>query len=333
MKQRRALRGPTDRPALQDLREHAHGHVTEAVLPALLLAQPGLGVGRQLARHTDAGQEQRPPALHPAAIGKVEILGDRVALPTAAGVDRRPLPDSTGTVEGERVARPAARRLLDAEMSVEGDHLHLGERILARIEEIEPGLHEGEVRLGEEWPHADAQEVGRRHIVDVEDGKEVVWRLLHRLVQRAALVARPIGALERHDIEAPRPELGGDLPDHLGRLVRAVVEKLDVKLVARPVQGGSGFGASAHDSPLVEGRNLNHHVGQVGIGRQRRREQHLLAMQAGLLQPMVQHDHVEQAADEGSQQHATDREYGAEEKSEDRKNGHRSVSCPSWACG
>ena len=43
---------------------------------------------------------------------------------------------------------PAARRLLDAEMSVERHHLHLGQRILMRIEEIEAGLHEGGVRFG-----------------------------------------------------------------------------------------------------------------------------------------------------------------------------------------
>ena len=91
----------------------------------------------------DAGQEHRAPALDPAAIGEVEILGDGIALPAAAGLDRRALPDAAGAVERQRMAGPAARRLLDAEMGVERHHLHLGERVLVRIEEVEARLHEG----------------------------------------------------------------------------------------------------------------------------------------------------------------------------------------------
>ena len=64
---------------------------------------------------------------------------------------------------------------------------------------------------------------------------------------------------------------------------------------------------------------------QVGIDRQRRRQQHLLALQASLLQPMVEDHHVEQAADERAQQDAADREDGAEEKSQGGKDGHGSL--------
>ena len=86
------------------------------------------------------------PALDPAAIGEVEVLGDRVALPAAAGLDRGALPDAAGAVERQRMAGPVARRLLDAEMGVERHHLHLGERVLVRIEEIEARLHESGLR-------------------------------------------------------------------------------------------------------------------------------------------------------------------------------------------
>src|SRR5437868_10668671 len=111
MQQRRSLGGRADVAAPQDDREHAQRDMTEAVLPALLLAKPGLAVLRQLARHRDAGQERRAPALHPAAIGEIEILGDGIALPAATRLDRRPLPDATRAVEGQRMARPVARRL------------------------------------------------------------------------------------------------------------------------------------------------------------------------------------------------------------------------------
>ena len=89
--------------------------MAEAVLPALLLTQPGRGVGRQFAGHRHAGQEQGPPALDPAAVGEVEIFGDGIALPAAARLDRSALPDAAGPVEGQRMAGPAARRLLDAD--------------------------------------------------------------------------------------------------------------------------------------------------------------------------------------------------------------------------
>ena len=68
----------------------------------------------------------------------------------------------------------------------------IGERVLVRIEEIEARLDEGGSRLGEERPHADPQEVGRRHVVDIEDGEIVVRRLLHRLVQGPPLEAAAV---------------------------------------------------------------------------------------------------------------------------------------------
>ena len=129
------------------------------------------------------------------------------------------------------------------------------------------------LRLGEERPHAAAQEIRRRHVVDVEDGEVVVGRLLHRLVQRAALVAAAIGALQGHDIEALRAQLGRDRAGKLGGLVGAVVEQLDVQLVARPVEAGRRLDAAPQDGALVEGRDLHHDVRQLGVRRQRRGQQ------------------------------------------------------------
>ena len=313
-----------DVAALQDLREHPHRDVAEAVLPALLLAQPGLGVGRQFARHADAGEEQRAPALHPAAIGEIEILGDGVALPAAAGIDRRALPDAAGAVEGQRMAGPAARRLLDAEMGVERHHLHLGERVLVRIEEVEARLDEGGLRLGEERPHADAQEVDRRHVVDVEDREEVVRRLLHRLVQRAALVAAAVRALQRHDVEA----LGAQLGRHLRapsrpsrRCCRRAAGCAACRAASRARAADSAprrtTAPSLKDGICTTtcGRSASAGSGVASSASSRARP-------CGL-QAMMQHHHVEQAADEGGQQHAADREHGAEEQSEGGEDGHR----------
>ena len=221
------------------------------------------------------------------------------------------------------MASPAARRLLDAEVGVERHHLHLGQRVLVRVQEVEARLHEGPVGVGEERPHAGPQEVGRRHVVDVEDREEIVRRLLHRLVQGTALEAAAVGALQGDDVEALGAQLGHHGARQLGGLVGAVVEHLDVQLVARPVEPGSRLDSAAQYRPLVERRDLHDHVRQLGIAGQRRRQQLFLAAQPLLLQPVMQHHHVEQAADEGGQQQAAG---GEDDQQQHRKrvdDGHQ----------
>ena len=159
MQERCELGRQSDVATPQDRPDHAKPDMPEAILPALLLSQPSLAIGRQLARHGYADQKHGSPALYPTAIGKVEVLGHGVALPTSAGLDGSALPDPAGAVERQRVARPIARRLLNPEMGVERDHLHLGECVLVRIEEVEARLHEGRPRLGHEDAHARAQKV------------------------------------------------------------------------------------------------------------------------------------------------------------------------------
>ena len=230
------------------------------------------------------------------------------------------------------MAGPGARRLFDAEMGVERHHLHLGQRIFVRIEKIETRLHEGRVRLGEERPHAAPQEIHRRYVVDIENGEIIVRRLLHGLMQGAALVAAAVGTLQRHDVEAPGAQFRRYRACQFGGLVGAVVEDLDMQLVARPVEGRRGLDATAHDGTFVEGRDLHDDMRQLGIRRQRRGQQRLLARQAGRPQPPIEHDHIKQAADEGRDQQAARTEDVAEDQG-DAVERHRQLSRPSWACG
>ena len=77
------------------------------------------------------------------------------------------------------MAGPAARRLLDGQMGVEQDRLGPGQIVRLGVEIVEAGLHEGEVGLGEEAGHGLAQEIGPRHVVDVENGEIAVRRQRH----------------------------------------------------------------------------------------------------------------------------------------------------------
>ena len=108
----------------------------------------------------------------------------------------------------------------------------------------------------------------------------------------------------------------------LGGLVGAVVEHLDVQLVARPVERGRRFDATPQYAALVEGRDLHHDVRQIGVVRQRRGQQLLLAAQPPLLQAMMQDHHVEQAADEGGQQDAAHREDRGQQQGQGGDDGH-----------
>ena len=108
-----------------------------ALARGVVHAQRGAGLHRRTGHAVD-------PRLEPH-----DVRGAR-----ERGLDGRALPDAAGAVERQRMAGPATGRLLDAEMGVERDHLHLGERVLVRIEEIEARLHKCPVRIGEERPHA-----------------------------------------------------------------------------------------------------------------------------------------------------------------------------------
>jgi hypothetical protein len=74
---------------------------------------------RELSGRNRIVDEHEAPAAQLRPVGQVEVLGQRVVLPTARIVDARAPPDPRGAVEVEKPARPVARRVLDDEMAVQ----------------------------------------------------------------------------------------------------------------------------------------------------------------------------------------------------------------------
>jgi len=83
-------------------------------------------------------------------------------------------------------------------------------------------------------------------------------------VQCATLEAAAIGALQGHDIETLPPKLGYDRARELGGLVGAVVEDLDVQLVARPVEPGRRLDAIDRKILTVLQEDASLSVAEIG---------------------------------------------------------------------
>src|ERR1700730_2491822 len=110
MQERRGARRATESRIPQHRRNHGTRHLAKAGGPAVLLAHPMSVVGRELARHRYRDKEHAAPALEPGAIAKVEILGNGIAAPTAARLDRGAAPNAARAVEAEGMSGPAPRR-------------------------------------------------------------------------------------------------------------------------------------------------------------------------------------------------------------------------------
>ena len=115
-----------------------------------------------------------------------------------------------------------------------------------------------------------------RHEVRVEDRDELAARRLHPGLQRSRLVARPVLARDVDDVE-PERAVSLDHPrGDLARLVRRVVEDLDLEQVLRIVERRRGVDQPLDDVDFVVDRKLH---GDAREDRKRSRR-------AGNVQPM-----------------------------------------------
>ena len=131
----------------QDLRQQLLAGLDRALGPAVLLALEGVHLHRDLGRRDHVLQEHEPPALHLRAVGEVEVLGERVVLPAAAVDDRLAAPDARGAVEVEEAAGAVAPAVLEDEVAVEEDRLHLGEQRVVAVDVAPAHLHHAHLRI------------------------------------------------------------------------------------------------------------------------------------------------------------------------------------------
>jgi len=160
--------------------------------------------------------------------------------------------------------------VLQHEVAVQQDRLHLGHEAVVAVEVRPAGLHHADARLGEvvDYLH---QPVRRGDEVGVEDGDQFAARDLQALVQRARLVSVAVGAMQMHDglrreaRSAARVALD-DLGGHLHRLVGGVVEQLNLEAVARILDAADRVDEPVDDELLVEDGKLHGDKRQLAGG-------------------------------------------------------------------
>ena len=172
-----------------------------ALGPAVLLALEGVHLHRELGRRDHVLQEDELPALQLRAVGEVQVLGERVVLPAAGVVDGVAPPDAGGAVEVEEAPGAVAGAVLDDEVAVEEDRLHLGEQRVVAVDVAPAHLHHADPGVGE-VAEGLLQDVGRGDEVGVEDRDELALGDLEPGVQRAGLEALAVLAVEVVDVEA-----------------------------------------------------------------------------------------------------------------------------------
>src|SRR4029079_18141333 len=173
--------------------------------PGLLLPFEGVKLDRDLRRWDHAWHEHESPAAQLRAIAEVEIFGERVVLPAAGVVDRRPPPHAGGAVEVEEPAAAVAAAVLEDEMAVEQDRLDLGEQRVVLVDVPPARLHHRDFAVAE-VRHQPGEEIAGRDEVGVEDGNELATRHLQAGLERARLVADAIEAVVVLDVDALRGE-------------------------------------------------------------------------------------------------------------------------------
>src|ERR1700726_2343582 len=98
--------------AAPDGRQKLSCRLGKAFVPAALLLPPARQAVRQLARHGYGGEIQGTPSSHLGAVAEVEILGQRITMPSTRSLDRGSPPNAAGAIEGEDLTCPTSRRLL-----------------------------------------------------------------------------------------------------------------------------------------------------------------------------------------------------------------------------
>jgi hypothetical protein len=123
-------------------------------------------------------------------------------------------------------------------------------------------LHHGDLRVVE-VAHDRAHELGLRHEVGVEDGDELALRRLQAVLERAGFVARAIGAVDVHRVDAALTQALHVVARDGLRLVDRVVEHLDLQALGRVVHLRDRIEQARRHRRLVEERQLDRDVRQL----------------------------------------------------------------------
>src|SRR5262249_49071854 len=137
--------------------------------------------------------------------------------------------------EVEHAAGPETSPVLDEMMAVEHQGLNAGEQAFVAIQVGPAGLHHADLRIAEISCNG-FQKIRTRDEVGVEDRDELALRALEAVLRRAGLVADAVRTADVDRVEPTLAQLRDLAARQCLRLVRRIVEHLELELVRGVVE-------------------------------------------------------------------------------------------------
>ncbi len=170
--------------------------------------------------------------------------------PATGVLDGGPPPDAGRPVEVEQEMAAAPRRLFDAEVTIDAQRLRPRQQGEVLVEMPPARLDDPDARLCE-MGDGSPKKIRGRNEVRVEDRHELPARLLKPGRQRSGLEARALDPVHVGYVNPASLQTLQHLGDDALRVVRRIVEDLDLKLVRRIVEVGRRLQQPPGHVPLV----------------------------------------------------------------------------------
>ena len=236
-----------------------------ALGPAPLLYQERGRCARKFGRDTHLVQQDEAPSRHLGPVADVEVLGQRVVIPSTRVHERLSAPHPRRAVELEEPATAVSPPLFHQEVPVQKERLGAGQPRFVLVEMLPAGLNHADPGIRHRREEL-FEEAGLGDEIGVENEDVVACRRLETRGEGARLVAAAGGAVEDRDVDAPPPPLAGAQPGQGGGLVGGVVEDLDLEEVAGVGEAAGGVDEALDDVPLVVDGELDGDGGMGGEG-------------------------------------------------------------------
>ena len=236
-----------------------------ALGPAPLLHQECGGCARKLGRDAHLVAQDEAPARHLRPVADVEVLDQRVVMPSARFLECASAPQPRRSVELEEPSTPVPSPLLHQEVAVEQQRLGAGQPRFVFVEVVPARLHHAGPGIGHRGKEV-VEEPGRGDEIGVENEDVVTGRRFETRGEGARLVAVAVGAVEDGDVDAFFPPLAGARPGEGGGVVGGVVEDLDLEEVAGVGEAAGGVDEALDDVLFVVDGELDGDAGEVAGG-------------------------------------------------------------------
>lgn len=217
-----------------------------ALRPAPLLHQERGGCAREFGRDTHFVPQHEAPSRHLRPVADVEVLGERVVIPSARVIERLSAPHPRRPVELEEPSTPVSSPLFHQEVPVQQKRLRAGQPGFVFVEVFPAGLHHADPGIGHGREEV-FEEARLRDEIGVENEDVVALGRVEALGEGACLVAPSVGAVVDGDVDASLPPFVGALPGQGGGVVGGVVEDLDLEEVAGVGEAAGGVDEALDD--------------------------------------------------------------------------------------